>query len=55
MPFSLVLGCDRPLVGVDAENSEVVQETPHPSGHRTIFLRSKEFFLREITREIADH
>ena len=30
MPFLLVLGCDRPLVGVDAENSEVVQETPHP-------------------------
>ena len=30
MPFPLVLGCDRPLVGVDAENSEVVQKTPHP-------------------------
>ena len=30
MPFPLVLGCDRPLVGVDAENSEVVQETPDP-------------------------
>ena len=30
MPFPLVLGCDRPLVGVDAETSEVVQETPHP-------------------------
>ena len=30
MPFSLVLDCDRPLVGVDAESSEVVQKTPHP-------------------------
>ena len=29
-PFSLVLGCSRSLVGVDAESSEVVQETPHP-------------------------
>ena len=29
-PFPLVLGCGRPLlVGVDAESSEVVQETPH--------------------------
>ena len=30
MPFPLVLGCNRPLVGVDAEDSEVVQKTPHP-------------------------
>ena len=30
MPFLLILGCDRPLVGVDAENSELVQKTPHP-------------------------
>ena len=29
-PFPLVLGCSRLLVGVDAESSEVVQETPHP-------------------------
>ena len=29
-PFPLVLGCSRLLVGVDAEGSEVVQETPHP-------------------------
>ena len=29
-PFPLVLGCSRPLVGVDAESSEVVQEIPHP-------------------------
>ena len=29
-PFPLVLGCSRPLVGVDTESSEVVQETPHP-------------------------
>ena len=29
-PFPLVLGCTRPLVGVDAGSSEVVQETPHP-------------------------
>ena len=29
VPFPLVLGCDRPLVGVDAENFEVVQKTPH--------------------------
>ena len=29
MPFPLVLGCDRPLVGVDADNSMVVQKTPH--------------------------
>ena len=28
-PFPLVLGCSRPLGGVDAESSEVVQETPH--------------------------
>ena len=28
--FPLVLDCSRPLVGVDAESSEVVQETPHP-------------------------
>ena len=27
--FPLVLGCIRPLVGIDAESSEVVQETPH--------------------------
>ena len=24
------MGCGRPLVGVDTQNSEVVQETPHP-------------------------
>ena len=29
-PFPLVLGCSHPLVGVDAESSEVVQEPPHP-------------------------
>ena len=29
-PFPLVLGCCRPLVGVDDEISEVVQETPLP-------------------------
>ena len=29
-PFPLVLGCSRPLVGVYAESSEVVQETLHP-------------------------
>ena len=29
-PFPLVLGCSRPLVGVDAKSSEVVHETPHP-------------------------
>ena len=28
--FPLILGCSWPLVGVDAESSEVVQETPHP-------------------------
>ena len=27
-PFPLVLGCSRPLVGTDAESSEVAQETP---------------------------
>ena len=48
MPFPLVLGCDRPLVVVDAENSEVVQETPHP------------FFLLpprgdRIPHEFSDH
>ena len=26
----LVLGCSHSLIGVDAESSEVVQETPHP-------------------------
>ena len=30
MPFPLVLGCDRPLVGVDTENFEVVQKRSHP-------------------------
>ena len=30
MPFFLVLSYDRPLVGVDAETSEVVQKTPQP-------------------------
>ena len=29
-PFPLALGCSRLLVGVDAELSEVIQETPHP-------------------------
>ena len=29
-PFPLVLGCSRPLVGVDTKSSEVVQETPYP-------------------------
>ena len=29
-PFPLVLDCSRLLVRVDAESSEVVQETPHP-------------------------
>ena len=29
-PFPLVLGCSRSLVGVDAKNFEIVQETPHP-------------------------
>ena len=29
-PFSPVLVCSRPLVGVDAESSEIVQEIPHP-------------------------
>ena len=28
--FPLVLGCSHPLVSVDAESSEVVQDTPHP-------------------------
>ena len=41
MPFPLILGCDRPLVGENTENSEVVQKTPHllfllfPHGTRT--------------------
>ena len=29
-PVTLVLGCSRPLVGVDSERFEVVQETTHP-------------------------
>ena len=29
-PSPLFLGCSRPLVGVDAESSEVVQVTPFP-------------------------
>ena len=29
-PFLAILGCSRPLVGVDTGSSEVVQETPHP-------------------------
>ena len=29
MPFPLVLGCDRQLVGHEAESSEVVQKAPH--------------------------
>ena len=29
-PFPLVLGCSRPLVGVDTGSSEVIQEAPHP-------------------------
>ena len=29
-PFPLVLGCSPPLVGIDTESSEAVQETPHP-------------------------
>ena len=29
-PFPLVLSCSFPLVDVDAERSEVVQEIPHP-------------------------
>ena len=28
--FPLVLGCSHPLVDVDTESSELVQETPHP-------------------------
>ena len=43
--FSLVLGCSRPLVGVDAESSEVAQETPHP-------LR---FFLAPHTARVPHH
>ena len=34
--FPLVLSCSRPLVGVDAKSSEVVQETPPP--HPFFFL-----------------
>ena len=30
MSFPLVLGCDRPLIDVHAENCGVVQKTPHP-------------------------
>ena len=30
IPFPLVLGCGRPLVGLDTESSEVVQKAPHP-------------------------
>ena len=29
-PFSLVLGCSRPLIGAHTESSEVVQQIPHP-------------------------
>ena len=29
-PFPLVLDCSRPLVGVDAESSGIVQKTPRP-------------------------
>ena len=29
-PFPLVLGCSCPLIGVDTEISEIVQETHHP-------------------------
>ena len=29
MPFPLVLGCGCPLVGLDTESSEVVQEALH--------------------------
>ena len=28
--FPLVLGCIRPLVGVDTESSEVIRQTTHP-------------------------
>ena len=38
-PFPLVLGCDRPLVGIETENSEVIQETPH----KLLFLPPHEF------------
>ena len=65
MPFPLVLGCDRPLVGVDAKNSEVVQETPHPffllrpRGDRTshevsehhAFWQSRVLYARHSPRE----
>ena len=30
VPFFSILSCDPPLVGLDTESSEVVQETPHP-------------------------
>ena len=53
MSFPLVLGYDRPFVGVDAENSEVVQETLHPlfllppRGDRTLHTFPKHHALRQ--------
>ena len=37
VPFFSILSCDPPLVGLDTESSEVVQETPHP----LLFLPSR--------------
>ena len=43
-PFPFIQDCRRPLISVDAESSEVVQETPHPL-----------FFLPPYTARILHH
>ena len=59
-PFPLVLGCSRPLVGVDAESSEFVQETPHtlfflaPCRARTPHYFSEHGNLEVALRSSAD-
>ena len=68
LPLSpLVLGCSRPLVGADAESSEVAQETPHPlfslashiahaphqlSEHQHAYRQSRILHARHISRKL---
>ena len=53
VPLFSTLSCDPPLVGLDTESSEVVQETPHPllflpsRGNRAPYEFSEHHALRQ--------
>ena len=48
VPSPPILACSRPVVGVDTESSEVVQETPHS----LFFLASQ---IARAPHEFSEH